>query len=111
MIPVVEVGALFDGDPTARVLADHTLYAAAREVGFACIRGLPGDQAFGPAARTCLLRIFGLDEAQKRRLYRRKFSPHNRNLYRGWFPLQPGHPTYKEGIDMGGDIAHGAALF
>jgi isopenicillin N synthase-like dioxygenase len=86
------------------------LYVAAREVGFACIRGLPGDPAFGPAARARLLGIFGLDEAKKRRLYRRKFSPHNRNVYRGWFPLQPGHPTYKEGIDMGGDIAHGAGI-
>jgi len=109
-IPIVEVGALFDGDPTAWVLADRTLYAAAREVGFACIRGLPHDQAFGAAARTRLLGIFGLDEAKKRRLYRRKFSPHNRNVYRGWFPLQPGNLTYKEGIDMGGDIAHGAGI-
>ena len=56
VIPVVEVGALFDGDPTARVLADQTLYAAAREVGFACIRGLPDDQAFGPAVLYMLRR-------------------------------------------------------
>jgi isopenicillin N synthase-like dioxygenase len=106
VIPVVEVGALFDAGPTAWGLTDRTLYAAAREVGFACIRGLPGDQALGPAARTRLLGIFALEEAKKRRLYRRKFSPHSRNIYRGWFPLQPGNLTYKEGIDMGGDVAH-----
>jgi isopenicillin N synthase-like dioxygenase len=44
------------------------------------------------------------------RLYRRKFAPQNRNIYRGWFPLQPGNLTAKEGIDMGGDIAHGPAV-
>jgi isopenicillin N synthase-like dioxygenase len=109
VIPVVEVGALFDGDPTAWALTDRTLYAAAQEVGFACIRGLR-DQALDPATRTRLLAIFALEEAQKRRLYRRKFSPHNRNIYRGWFSLQPGNPTYKEGIDMGGDVAHGAGI-
>jgi isopenicillin N synthase-like dioxygenase len=29
-------------------------------------------------------------------------------VYRGWFPLQQGHVTYKEGIDIGPDVAHGA---
>jgi isopenicillin N synthase-like dioxygenase len=33
----------------------------------------------------------------------------HRNVYRGWFPLQNGAETYKEGIDIGPDIAHGAA--
>jgi len=110
VIPVVELGPLFDDDPRAWVLADRALYTAARDIGFACIQGLPSDQSLGPAARARLLAIFGLDDAQKRRLYRRKFSPENRNIYRGWFPLQPGNPTYKEGIDIGGDVAHGTGI-
>src|SRR5690242_19460658 len=92
------------------MLADRDLYTAAREVGFAYIRGLPGDEALGPAARARLLTIFDLNDAQKRRLYRRKFLPENRNVYRGWFPLQPGNLTYKEGIDIGGDLVHGPAV-
>src|SRR5690242_11909127 len=92
------------------MLADRDLYTAAREVGFAYIRGLPGDEALGPAARARLLTIFDLNDAQKRRLYRRKFAPENSNVYRGWFPLQPGNLTSKEGIDIGGDLVHGTAV-
>jgi len=110
MIPVVDVGPLFAADPAAPALADRQLFAAAREVGFLCIRGLPDEASLTPAARTRLLAIFGLDAAVKRRLSRRKFEPENRNIYRGWFPAQPGNLTSKEGIDMGGDIAHGGEL-
>jgi isopenicillin N synthase-like dioxygenase len=107
VIPVVEVGPLFDADPTAWTLADRALSTAAREIGFVCIRGVPGDEAFAAPVRARLLTIFGLDDGQKRRLYRRKFAPENRNVYRGWFPLQPGNLTFKEGIDIGADVAHG----
>jgi isopenicillin N synthase-like dioxygenase len=68
VIPVVEVGSLLAGDATAWMLADRDLYTAAREVGFAYIRGLQGDEALGPAARARLLTIFDLNDAQKRRL-------------------------------------------
>jgi isopenicillin N synthase-like dioxygenase len=110
VIPVVELGPLFDDDPKAWMFPDRALYTAARDIGFASIQGLPGDQSLGRAARARLLAIFALDDAQKRRLYRRKFSPENRNIYRGWFPLQPGNLTYKEGIDIGGDVAHGTGI-
>ena len=92
------------------MLPDRALYTAAQDIGFAYIQGLPGDQSLGRAARARLLSIFALDDAQKRRLYRRKFSPENRNIYRGWFPMQPGNLTYTEGIDIGGDVAHGAGI-
>ena len=92
------------------MIPGRALYTAARDIGFAYIQGLPGDQSLGRAVRARLLAIFALDDAQKRRLYRRKFSPENRNIYRGWFPLQPGNLTYKEGIDIGGDVAHGAGI-
>jgi isopenicillin N synthase-like dioxygenase len=110
VIPVVEVGALFDADPMAWMLPDRALSAAARDTGFVCIRGAPGDATLGAAGRARLLSIFALDDAQKRRLYRRKFAPENRNIYRGWFPLQPGNLTSKEGIDIGGDVVHGSDI-
>ena len=108
-IPVIDVAPLFDTEPAAWREPDRAFSAAARDIGFACIRGMPGQAAPGAAQRARLLAIFGLDEAAKRRLYRRKFAPGNRNAYRGWFPLQPGNLTSKEGIDIGGDLIHGPA--
>jgi isopenicillin N synthase-like dioxygenase len=107
-IPVVDIAPLFDARQTDSHGVDRALAAAARDMGFVCVRGLPEEAAPGPAARARLLAIFGLDMPGKRRLYRRKFAPENPNVYRGWFPLQPGNLTSKEGIDIGGDLIHGA---
>lgn len=107
MIPVLEVGPLFDGSPVARGKVDSQLAQAANDPGFLCIRGAPLPPA---GVRGRLRAVFALNESQKRPLYRRKFAPGNRNVYRGWFPLQPGNATFKEGIDIGGDVAYGAAL-
>src|SRR5262249_50341132 len=60
--------------------------------------------------RAGLLAIFRLGASEKHSLYRRKFAPENRNVYRGWFPVQPGNLTCKEGIDIGGDVAHGPTV-
>jgi isopenicillin N synthase-like dioxygenase len=110
VIPLLEAGPLFAADPRARAVADAGLFAAARDTGFVCIRGLPGHTLLSSASRARLLAIFALDDAVKRRLSRRKFAPGNPNIYRGWFPAQPGNLTAKEGIDMGGDVAHGPQL-
>lgn len=109
-IPVVDVAPLFDTERTDWQVPDRALAAAARDIGFVCIAGLPGEAAPGPAARARLLAVFGLSETGKRRLYRRKFAPENPNVYRGWFPLQPGNLTSKEGIDIGGDLVHGSTI-
>lgn len=109
-IPVIDVTPLFDTAPLAWQVPDRALAAAARDIGFLCIRGLPREAAPGPAERARLLAIFGLEEAWKRHLYRRKFAPENSNAYRGWFPLQPGNLTSKEGIDIGGDLVHGSSI-
>lgn len=109
-IPVVDVEPLFDATQPSWEAPDRAVAAAARDVGFVCIRGLPRQAVPGPDERARLLAIFGLDEAGKRRLYRRKFAPENRNVYRGWFPLQPGNLTSKEGIDIGGDLVYGPAV-
>jgi isopenicillin N synthase-like dioxygenase len=107
LIPVVDVAPLFRSDPAAQAAADRALFAGAQDSGFLCIRGLPPEVPLGSAARARLLAIFALGEADRRRLCRRKFAPENRNVYRGWFPIQPGNLTSKEGIDLGGDIARG----
>jgi isopenicillin N synthase-like dioxygenase len=103
----VDVAPLFDPDPEAWPLTDQALMRAARHLGFVCIAGLPAEATPDAAHRARLLAIFQLPETARRRLYRRKFAPENPNRYRGWFPLQPGNLTSKEGIDLGGDLIRG----
>jgi isopenicillin N synthase-like dioxygenase len=109
-IPVIDVAPLFDSARADWQVPQRALAVAARDIGFVCVRGLPLEAAPGAATRARLLAIFGLDEKKKRRLYRRKFAPENPNVYRGWFPMQPGNLTSKEGIDIGGDLVHGSAI-
>jgi isopenicillin N synthase-like dioxygenase len=109
-IPLVDVGPFFDDDQGRLDATDQALAAAAYTTGFVCVRGLPADAALDRAARARLLSIFTLSDAEKRLLSRRKFAPENRNIYRGWFPVQPGNLTAKEGIDLGGDVAHSAGI-
>jgi isopenicillin N synthase-like dioxygenase len=109
-IPVINIAPLFGSTAAAAQPTDRALFAAAQDTGFVCVRGFVHDGAIGALEQGRLLTVFGLDEPQKRRLYRRKFAPENPNLYRGWFPLQPGNLTCKEGIDIGGDIAHGPGI-
>ena len=101
---------MFDTNPSAWVVPDRALFAAARDTGFVCIAGLPTDIPLEPTTRARLLSIFGRGAAEKYSLCRRKFAPENRNIYRGWFPLQPGNLTSKEGIDIGADVAHGSSV-
>ena len=103
MIPTIDVGALFRGASTERDAADAALAAAASETGCMTVAGLPSD-VLAADMRKRLLAIFALSDAQKRALCRRSFAPENANVYRGWFPLQDGYPTYKEGIDIGPDL-------
>lgn len=109
-IPVVDAGPLFQPQCAARDAADAAILAAAGDTGFMSIVGLPASVPIGRAARADLLRIFGLDESVRQSLWRRKFAAQNPNLYRGWFPVQPGNLTSKEGIDLGADVAYGTAV-
>jgi len=106
VIPILDVAPLFGPASAARDAADRALMRAAAGVGFLCVTGLPAAVPHGRAARAALLRVFTLPEAEKRKLYRRKFDAARPNVYHGWFPLQNGAMTYKEGIDMGPDVAH-----
>jgi isopenicillin N synthase-like dioxygenase len=108
-IPTIAIAALFGGPSSERDAADRAVMAAAAGSGFMIVSGLPEDVPLGPATRRALLRIFALPESETRQLWRQKFAPGHANVYRGWFPLQEGHPTFKDGIDMGPDLAYGAA--
>ncbi|MBI1171326.1 isopenicillin N synthase family oxygenase [bacterium] len=107
LIPRIDISALFAGPSPARDATDQQIRAAATSIGFMTVTGLPGDSLSSDLRRR-LLSIFDLPEDRKRRLYRWNFDASHSNVYRGWFPLTPGNATWKEGIDMGPDVAHGA---
>jgi isopenicillin N synthase-like dioxygenase len=109
-VPVVDVSALFQPGSAMRDATDAAILRAAGEVGFLTIVGLPASVPVGHEARARLLRIFQLEESVLHGLWRRKFEPRNSNVYRGWFPVQPGNLTSKEGIDIGADVAYGPAV-
>lgn len=109
-IPGIDIAPLFGPAGPARDRADGAIATAAAEVGFMLVSGLPPDIPIGRDDLQKLKRIFALPPAELRKLWRQKFTAANANVYRGWFPLQEGHPTYKEGIDMGPDIAYGPGV-
>ncbi|MGQ0676667.1 MAG: isopenicillin N synthase family dioxygenase [Rhodospirillales bacterium] len=106
MIPTIDIAPLFGPGSARRADCDRLVMEAAAEIGFLCVAGLPEAVPHGATVRAKLLRVFAIPDAEKRRLYRRKFDPARPNVYRGWFPLQNGAMTYKEGIDMGPDAAY-----
>jgi isopenicillin N synthase-like dioxygenase len=103
MIPTIDIAPLFHGSGAARDTADAAILDAAEAIGFMTVTGLPGG-ALDAATRKRLLTLFMLLDEKKRVLCRRSFVAENPNLYRGWFPLQDGYPTYKEGTDLGPDL-------
>jgi isopenicillin N synthase-like dioxygenase len=109
-IPLIDIGPLFGMRSLDRDLTDQAIMAAAAASGFMVVTGFPPDVPAGRAARADLLRLFQLPEHETRKLWRQKFDPAHPNVYRGWFPLQTGFLTAKEGIDMGPDVVHGAAV-
>jgi isopenicillin N synthase-like dioxygenase len=109
-IPFIDIGPLFGAKSPARDMTDRAIMAAAAISGFMVVGGFPGDVPVGPAARANLLRLFQLPPHETRKLWRQKFDPAHPNVYRGWFPLQTGFLTAKEGIDMGADVVHGDAV-
>lgn len=109
-IPVLDIRALFLAHSPERDRTDAALSRGAREQGFLIVTGLPSDVPLGHAPRRAVLRIFDLADVERRCLWRRKFDPRNSNVYRGWFPPQPGNLTSKEGIDIGPDVAYGSVV-
>jgi isopenicillin N synthase-like dioxygenase len=110
MIPSIDIPALFAADCDARRTADREIMTAATESGFMLVTGLPADIPLTQPHLQVLKRIFDLPPGAQRPLWRQKFAAENPNIYRGWFPLQDGHLTYKEGIDIGPDLIAGQAV-
>ena len=110
IIPRVDVSALFSNDEAARSDIDTAILSAARTAGMMVVAGLPQWAALTGPGRRELLRIFSLPDSEIRKLWRWNFDPDRLNVYRGWFPLQVGHATYKEGIDLGPDVAYGPSV-
>jgi isopenicillin N synthase-like dioxygenase len=109
-IPVIDVAALFAGPAPARDRTDAAIMEAASSFGFFAAGALPGDVPIDRESRSQLLRLFDLPPAKIRPLWRQKFEASHANIYRGWFPLQTGHLTSKEGIDLGADVAYGPVV-
>ena len=109
-IPVIDVSALFLSEAADRARTDAAILRAAAMPGFFLARNLPRAVPIDRASRLELLRLFDLPEREIRPLWRKKFDPSHANVYRGWFPLQAGFLTSKEGIDLGPDIAYGSSL-
>jgi isopenicillin N synthase-like dioxygenase len=109
-IPCIDIGSMFGVRTPARDAADRAIMAAAAAPGFALVNGFPADVPVGRAVRANLLRLFQLPEQETRKLWRQKFDPTHSNVYRGWFPLQSGFLTAKEGIDIGPDVAYGSSV-
>jgi isopenicillin N synthase-like dioxygenase len=102
--PTIGVAALFESDGAARKAVDDAFISAALDTGFIVIDQLPQWALLSKDAKAALLSIFSLSEESLRPLWLWKFAPENPNVYRGWFALQNGFPTYKDGIDIGQDL-------
>jgi len=110
MIPRIDIADLFGTDASSHARVDGLVQAAAREQGMMVVTGLPPWAMQGAQQRRRLLALFALPEPEIRRLWRWNFDPSRPNVYRGWFPLQDGVATYKQGIDMGPDVAFGPSV-
>ena len=108
-IPAIDIAPLFGPPSPARDATDREIFAAGSGIGFMTVRGFPGAELLTGAKRAGLLEIFALGDEEKAKMLRWNFDPSKQNYYRGWFPLQPAAISYKEGIDMGPDVAHADA--
>jgi isopenicillin N synthase-like dioxygenase len=109
-IPVIDVSALFHSPSVDRDRTDGAVMEAAATSGFFVARGFAADLPIDRRSRADLLRLFELPESELRPLWRQKFDASHANVYRGWFPLQQGFLTSKEGIDLGPDVVYGPSV-
>ena len=109
-IPRIDISGLLGTDPAQQAQVDQAIHEAARSQGFMVITGLPSWALQTADMRQRLLSLFRLPAETLRTLWRWNFDPSRPHIYRGWFPLQDGGATYKQGIDMGPDVAWGPAV-
>lgn len=105
LIPHIDLTPLLADDP-ARDETRQAIVDAACDSGFMTVGIAPSQLGLAADIHARLLRFFELDATHKQQLARHKFEPANRNVYRGYFPPQNEDPTWKEGIDLGPDVAH-----
>ncbi|TSE12128.1 isopenicillin N synthase family oxygenase, partial [Mesorhizobium intechi] len=98
-IETIGIADLFGPSSPGRDRADARIMAAASGIGFMAVRDFRGDAWLTPERRAQLLRIFALPDTEKQKLLRWNFDRSRKNVYRGWFSLQPTAVSYKEGID------------
>ena len=103
MFKNINISSLYGPENKERKITDKAIFKAANEIGFLKISGLQNFQ-FNERSKKILLSIFKLPKESKKKLCRWYFENSNQNVYRGWFPLQNGLPTYKQGIDIGPDL-------
>lgn len=104
MIPRIDIAPLFDPPSPTRDRTDQAILEAARRIGFLSVHGQGTAPPLDIGTRQRLLAIFALPHEHTAPLWRRGFAADHPNLYRGWFPPQPGGATFKEGIDLGPDL-------
>lgn len=105
LIPHIDLTPLLTGD-SGRAESVAAITDAACHSGFMTVGLDPAQLGLPADIHARLLRFFELDSAHKQPLARHKFEPANRNVYRGYFPPQNEDPTWKEGVDLGPDVAH-----
>ena len=111
MIPLIDSAALFAGPSPAREEADRRNSSGCDRRRLPDDDRISGRYAHGATSRggaCCASSI--CRKARSANSGGRSSIPRSPNVYRGWFPLQSGHATYKEGIDMGRDVAYGAGI-
>ncbi len=107
-IPVLDLRALLADGSGRPAQLEREILAAAADPGFFLATGLEGLIPIDARTRSRLLGVFQLPPEALHALWRHKFAPSNPNVYRGWFPVQPGFLTSKEGMDIGPDVAYGS---
>ncbi|WP_299258062.1 2OG-Fe(II) oxygenase family protein [uncultured Kushneria sp.] len=105
LIPHIDLTPLFESDGARAGVIDAITDAACHS-GFMTVGVTPARLDLPDDIHARLLRFFTLEADVKHDLARHKFVPANHNIYRGYFPPQSEDPTWKEGIDLGPDIAH-----
>ncbi|XP_071119193.1 isopenicillin N synthase-like [Haliotis cracherodii] len=86
-------------DKTQRLNVARELVRALETVGFLYVDNAPGVDMDTLLKNSD--RFFALSSAEKHMMAKHKWNPMNKNKYRGYFPLQPGETSYKEGFEIG----------
>jgi len=104
MIEALEVAPLFGEAGAERDRVDTALRELASTIGVLLISGPPELIPCDEATRARLLAVFGLDDAEQRKLWRTSYAPENTAVYRGWSPR--GGDVTVDIYDLGPDVAH-----